>query len=724
MHKSLHILLYIILFVSTSAYHISAQIYFDTARSVKVIVIADSLQNDITVSWIDDPGSISYQLYRKSSSDTTWGEVLESYTSPPFVYRDQNVLAGELYEYRVIKSVDTLQGFGYVLTGINLAPQHFMGRLLIVIDNESLDSISTVLEKYISTLKGDGWTVSLLTVSKNMSPSEVKIEVLNRVALQPDINSLLLFGAVPVPHSGNINPDAHTNHKGAWSADLYYGDLDGIWTDEFISNTSSENPLNHNVPSDGRFDQSFIPSDIELQVGRVDFTNLPVFQESPAELLQKYLLKNMAYRTKVIIPKKRAAIKQTNQWKGGLGQNGLRNFSALVGPDSISYDTFEDGYTNSYLWFYGGGSGSYTSATFMGNSERFATDSLQFVFTSFFGSYFGDYDTENNYLRSALGSGTVLSTAWVGAPHWYYHPMAMGKTLGYCTRLSQNNSSVYSSGFFPRSIHVNLLGDPTLKSFIVTGPPQIDINDDIENYGTTLHWQTSEEEVNKYYIYKKQLAKDTAFSLVSSTIDLQYTDRCATPDIPYEYLVRAEKLETSPTGSFYNLSSGPIVGHTSSLDYSVFADFDFSLSGNTLTTQNTSQNATEYIWILPSGDHVSDENIELEINNEDIVLQLIASNPCRRDTVSKLIGVSAVAKYSDKEQIKLYPNPATSRVSIHSNSLIDNIIIFDTHGKEIITENNVYSAQYELDISSLKSNIYIIYIRAKNGLFRRRFVKI
>lgn len=44
---------------------------------------------------------------------------------------------------------------------------------------------------------------------------------------------------VPVAYSGDINPDAHNDHKGAWAADIFYGDLDGRWTDTLINNTSA-----------------------------------------------------------------------------------------------------------------------------------------------------------------------------------------------------------------------------------------------------------------------------------------------------------------------------------------------------------------------------------------------------------------------------------------------------------------------------------------------------
>ena len=53
--------------------------------------------------------------------------------------------------------------------------------------------------------------------------------ILNDYAIDTtNIKAVFLFGHIPVPYSGNINPDGHPDHLGAWPADVYYGDVDGI----------------------------------------------------------------------------------------------------------------------------------------------------------------------------------------------------------------------------------------------------------------------------------------------------------------------------------------------------------------------------------------------------------------------------------------------------------------------------------------------------------------
>ena len=46
----------------------------------------------------------------------------------------------------------------------------------------------------------------------------------------------------------------------------------------------------------------------------------------------------------------------------------------------------------------------------------------------FFGSYFGDWDSQNDFLRAALATTNyTLTSAWVGRPYWFFHHMALGK---------------------------------------------------------------------------------------------------------------------------------------------------------------------------------------------------------------------------------------------------------------------------------------------------------
>lgn len=525
-----------------------SQEYFDVDQSVKMTASADP--ESIVVEWVADPRTVSYDLYRREYGAAGWGEKLAAYPPSVTSYVDNSVQPHSLYEYKIEKfTEEDADGFGYVLSGYQLPPTHHSGDLLILLSPTTLAEVAPELDDYRSVLESDGWTTRTLLIDAESPVAAIKAAILTAVTEAP-ATALLLLDDVPVAYSGNINPDAHADHKGAWGSDVYYGDLDGVWTDTLVNNVTSATPVNHNIPGDGKWDQSYLPSDVELAVGRVDFRNLPFLTAGRYELLRRYLLKDLAYRTKTFTPRRRAAMRNQNPWLGALGQNGIRNFSPLVGPENIAYDTWTEVFDSSYLWYYGAGGNNVRN----GQSWVFNTIDFQAVFTLWFSSYVGDYGLENNFMKAALGSGTVLTAGWAGAPHWHLHSMGMGYPIGYATVQSQNNDTIYTADYFPRGVHVNLLGDPTLKGYVVA-PPNALIA--VEQDGKIdLSWLPSPEAQDGYYVYRR--LENEPYSLIDSTEanTLFYRDDNPVIGEPNEYLVRAAKLETTPSGSFVNLSAG------------------------------------------------------------------------------------------------------------------------------------------------------------------------
>ena len=134
-----------------------------------------------------------------------------------------------------------------------------------------------------------------MVVNRRDKVLDIKNSIIDLKNQYPDLEAVFLLGHVPVPYSGNVM-SAHTDHRGAYPADLYYGELDGEWTDQTVYNKSAIRMANFNSPGDGKFDQTYLPSDVDLQVGRVDLNNLPVFHEGEIELTRRYLKKNHDYR--------------------------------------------------------------------------------------------------------------------------------------------------------------------------------------------------------------------------------------------------------------------------------------------------------------------------------------------------------------------------------------------------------------------------------------------
>ena len=217
---------------------------------------------------------------------------------------------------------------------------------------------------------------------------------------------------------------------------------------------------NWNWPGDGKVDPSSLPSDLTLQVGRVDLANLTDFPQGETNLMRQYLNKDHNFRMHLVAAQRQGSVDDNFGLLSGKAPavNGWRNFAPLFGASNILATTswFGTLATNSYLWGYGCGSGTTRVAAAL-DKANFVNNDPQVVFTMFFGSYFGDWDSQNDFLRAALATTNyTLTSAWVGRPYWFFHHMALGEPIGFSTRLSQNNQSLYSSGLYDYSVHVAL----------------------------------------------------------------------------------------------------------------------------------------------------------------------------------------------------------------------------------------------------------------------------
>ena len=111
------------------------------------------------------------------------------------------------------------------------------------------------------------------------------------------VRSVFLLGNLPVPYSGEMSPDGHPDHHGSWPADVYHGEMDGTWTDSTVNTIAATHFESHNVPGDGKFDQTLLPSAVELAVGRVDLSELNAFAPlTEVQLLRRYLDRNHRWR--------------------------------------------------------------------------------------------------------------------------------------------------------------------------------------------------------------------------------------------------------------------------------------------------------------------------------------------------------------------------------------------------------------------------------------------
>ena len=71
-------------------------------------------------------------------------------------------------------------------------------------------------------------------------------------------------------------------------------------------------------------------------------------------------------------------------------------------------------------------------------------------------------------------------------------------------------------------------------------------------------------------------------------------------------------------------------------------------------------------------------------------------------------------------EFKMYPNPVANFVKIISNDITNSYKLYDIRGRLILAENHLYKKNFEIDISNLDSDIYIlnIYSESKQESFK------
>lgn len=550
--------IFTLLLTAISATALAQNAYY----SVRTEAVVQKSPAQVQLKWETPPAKTNgnITIYRKTQSATSWGAAIAQIAGTSTSYNDNNVSAGSAYEYLVVKD-DTTNPYGYIFAGIEQPAIHSRGALILLVDDMFSTTCSTEIATLVKDLSGDGWEVIRKDYPRSATVATVKAFIASTAQTNSNVEAVYILGHIAVPYSGDLNPDAHGDHKGAWPADCYYGDLDGTWSDGSINNSTSGNPLNHNTPGDGKFDNSYIASDIELQVGRVDFYDMPAFSKTEEQLMKSYLNKAHQYKIGALAVTKRALVDDNfKSMPEGFGGNGWRNFAPLVGSNNVEEkDLISTLNTTFYQWAYGCGGGSYTSCSGVGTTANIAANDMKAIFTPMFGSYFGDWNYKNNFLRAPLcADEPSLASFWAGRPNWFLHHMALGENIGYSTRLSQNNNGTFYATPIPslaRIVTTALMGDPSLRTEYVKPVPSVTLGGD-STKGAVVSWTASPEPgIAGYYVYRST-SEFGEYKLRSGRVTgTSYTDSFGAPGT-YWYMVRASKLQTTPSGTYYNMSLG------------------------------------------------------------------------------------------------------------------------------------------------------------------------
>lgn len=557
----------------------------------------------IRLTWSKDPSQQVVYIWRKTKETARFpAAILDSVVGSGTSWTDANVKTGDAFEYRLLRfnrkqtGTDSATGkpkyteyfsTGYIHAGV-LAPPAPRERALVLVDSTLRSALMQDLATFQSDLENEGWDVTIRSVPRAESFDSNAVKRTRAVIKEEwdggskDIGSIVLVGRVAVPYSGTIYPDGHPDHIGAWPADGIYGDHNGNYTDRIANQANTSRPSNNNVPGDGKFDQSQFSTEVDIPVGRIDFYNLPAFKQSELELLKAYFKKNHEYRS--------------NQWNVAVGgivddnfgtygevfaASAWRSFPVFGGDTAVrAGDIFTDlAGPKVHLLAYGCGGGTDVSAGGVGSSTDMTTKPVNAVFTLMFGSYFGDWDTKNNFMRSTLASNPrVLTCGWSGRPHWYIHHMALGETIGYGLKISQNNQTIVGGqlgNYIPnifvtaqgnsiaaagdRQVHIALMGDPTLRA-TTTPVPQISTLTASTEYPNivNLTWNSPGPDAAGYLVYRRKSGTKKWTQLTPTMITkLTFKDSLVN-DGTLEYMVKTLATRQLASGTYHEMGKGRV----------------------------------------------------------------------------------------------------------------------------------------------------------------------
>lgn len=539
--------------------------------------------NGLQLTWQASPytGIMTRQeLHRRRDGRGPWEPLAAPIATSTVSFHDPNVQPGERFEYRVTRWFSDLPHYsiGYLMAGQDVALPRLRGRVLLVVESSLASPLSAEISTLIGDFRGDGWEVTRLDLSGTLTPAQTRAQIAAARAADPEnTNTLLLLGPIAVPYAGRIAPDGHDTHLGAWPADGYLADADGLWTDDDPENTESTNDANWNFPGDGKWDEGWFDGDRlpEMTWGRIDFSDLPGAPTSAVELTRRYLNRLHAWKHRLApygsVPT--GALIDDHLgffWGESFAGHAWRGFTAITGAAGCDDgEWLADLATSPKLLAYGSGPGNFQSAGgVLESTDAYATP-VKAVFQFLFGSGFGDWDNEDNLLRASLAgpNGSLgLACVWAGVPQWQFHLLGGGATLGDCLFAAATDSGDpadgYQSGQHVRGVHLGLMGDPTLRLYPLGAPTGFSAS---SGAGTVnLSWSASSAPgLVGYWIDRAPSVSGPFIALHHAPLTTTtFVDRSLAPGQPAVYRLRTVARVFHPGGSLLVPGQGAFASAT------------------------------------------------------------------------------------------------------------------------------------------------------------------
>ena len=667
----------IVAFILYFTLGVNAQNYtFDFNSSGRRVCLVSSEVNlndeEVKLIFHDSLSNNSEALFvsRRQLGDSIWTSVASDITAGTGHWIDNNVALGDLWEYQV-KRQNTwgfdgqiFDAVGYTIGSLAYDNTEYKGQMILLVSEDIPFNISDKYMRLKKEITADGWYINELVVPRATSwdsGAEV-VDIKNQITIiyenaptQDKPKTLFILGHVPLPRCGStdvVAPDEHNENKGARGCDAYYADIDGVFTD-----IASYNPgglatsLAVNIPGDYKWDQDFIPSDLEMAFGRIDFADILELQASELTLIENYLDRLSNYRN----VSAGADMGDKSAFYYGYDNSNDGTYRSLVNisKSNAVYQNYAG--PNHNQWVRDNGPFKiYMQNLLVPSMDDWENHGMDATVFSSDQSYWGFGDVPQSggiysRIRALLGvDSKCLVTLWTTTGINIFHQSCTGLPIGQAMKEIMNHNSsnqylekppqAYDTESWWNRTHFAFYGDPTLTLYQIAPPrdPSIVISQE----GVLVEWTASDDaEVIGYHVYESNEELGTYLRISDSVV---LSDRYVIPNYQEGkwYMVKAVKLLESGCGKFMHASMGTSI---------------------------------ESIFIVDVSDLAIDTTVILA------------------------------------------PNPASSSFLIQSPKTIASVEVFTAQGTALLQNENINDVKFSIDCNNWVDGIYLVQVETVEG---------
>ncbi len=147
-------------------------------------------------------------------------------------------------------------------------------------------------------------------------------------------------------------------------------------------------------------------------------------------------------------------------------------------------------------------------------------------------------------------------------------------------------------------------------------------------------------------------------------------------------------------------------------------NFTFKIeTGRTVKFTNTSVNGETYLWDFGDGTTSKESDPSHTFDSAKVYrVKLTISNPCGNYSRSVFVDLTLTANHQLEPEslIRIYPNPATDHLSIHSRDEIESYQIVNSEGKLVKSAFGINSKEFTISLEAIPSAHYNIELRTSS----------